>query len=178
MRVAVASDHAGFDLKRVLADELRHLGYEVHDLGAHACDPQDDYPDFAEALAAAVAGGRVDRGVLICGSGIGASVAANKIPGVRAAIAHDTYSAHQGVEHDDMNVLVLGARVIGVEVARELARTFLEAGFSGEERHASPPGESESDRGPPPPRRRRRRLFGGEMKESDDGSSPKRRTRR
>jgi ribose 5-phosphate isomerase B len=133
--VAVAADHAGLDMKQQVAEYLRELGHEVYDLGAHRCDPQDDYPDFAEALAVAVAEGRVERGVLICGSGIGASVAANKVPGVRAGLAHDVYSAHQGVEHDDMNVLVLGARVIGPEVARELARTFLEARFSGEERH-------------------------------------------
>jgi len=133
--VAVAADHAGLEMKQQVAEYLRQLGYEVYDLGAHACDPQDDYPDFAEALAAAVAGGRAERGVLICGSGIGASVAANKVPGVRAGLAHDSYSAHQGVEHDDMNVLVLGARVIGMAVARELARTFLEARYSGEARH-------------------------------------------
>ncbi len=135
MKVAVAADHAGLDMKQDLADYLRGQGYEVHDLGNHRCDPQDDYPDFSEALASAVAEGRADRGVLICGSGIGASVTANKVPGVRAGLAHDTYSAHQGVEHDDMNVLVLGARVVGAALARELARTFLEARFSGEERH-------------------------------------------
>lgn len=135
VKVALAADHAGLDMKQSLAQYLRDQGYEVHDLGSHACDPQDDYPDFSEALASAVAEGRVERGVLICGSGIGASVAANKVPGVRAGLAHDTYSAHQGVEHDDMNVLVLGSRVIGPELARELARTFLEARFSGEERH-------------------------------------------
>ncbi len=135
MRVALAADHAGLDMKNALAEDLRQQGHEVHDLGNHLCDPQDDYPDFSEALALAVAEGRVDRGVLICGSGIGASVAANKVPGVRAGLAHDTYSAHQGVEHDDMNVLVLGSRVIGLELARELVKTFLEARFSGADRH-------------------------------------------
>jgi ribose 5-phosphate isomerase B len=133
--VAIAADHAGLDLKRELSDYLRGLGYEIHDLGNHVCDPTDDYPDFSEALAETVAEGRADRGLLVCGSGIGASVAANKVPGVRAGLAHDTYSAHQGVEHDDMNVLVLGSRVVGSALAQELARTFLEARFSGEERH-------------------------------------------
>jgi len=135
MKVAVAADHAGLDLKNMLAEELRQQGYEVYDLGNHLCDPTDDYPDFSEALAQAVSEGRVERGLLICGSGIGASVAANKVPGVRAGLAHDTYSAHQGVEHDDMNILVLGSRVIGPALAREVVKSFLEASFSGEERH-------------------------------------------
>jgi RpiB/LacA/LacB family sugar-phosphate isomerase len=106
------------------------------DVGAHSGSQPDDYPDFAEAVAEAVRSGRAERGILICGSGVGASVAANKIPGIRAGLCHDTYSAHQGVEHDDMNILVLGSRVIGLELARELARTFLAAQFSAEERHA------------------------------------------
>jgi ribose 5-phosphate isomerase len=134
MRVAVASDHAGFELKRHILDALRAQGHVVVDLGTTSTDPVD-YPDFAEAAAREVVEGRVDRGVVVCGSGVGASVAANKVRGIRAGLCHDTYSAHQGVEHDDMNVLVLGARVIGVDLARELVRAFLGATFSGEERH-------------------------------------------
>ncbi|HXG53541.1 MAG TPA: ribose 5-phosphate isomerase B [candidate division Zixibacteria bacterium] len=134
MRVAIAADHAGFDLKQVIRDYLRHRGHEVIDLGTGNDDPVD-YPDFAEAVAKAILRGEADRGVLICGSGVGASVAANKIPGIRAGLCHNTYAARQGVEHDDMNVLVLGARVIGVELARELVDQFLSAKFCGEERH-------------------------------------------
>jgi ribose 5-phosphate isomerase B len=135
MRIAVAADHAGLDLKTQVAASLRALGYDVADLGAHEPDPADDYPDFSERLGRAVAAGHADRGILICGSGVGASIAANKIPGVRAGLCHDCYSAHQGVEHDDMNILVLGGRVIGPEPAKELARIFAEATFSGGERH-------------------------------------------
>jgi RpiB/LacA/LacB family sugar-phosphate isomerase len=134
MRVAIGSDHAGFELKQTLARYLEELGHEVLDLGTDSTAPVD-YPDFAEAIGLAVRDGRAQRGVLICGSGVGASVAANKVPGIRAGLTHDTYSAHQGVEHDDMNVIVLGARVIGSEMARELVRTFLSAEFTGEERH-------------------------------------------
>jgi RpiB/LacA/LacB family sugar-phosphate isomerase len=134
MRVAIGSDHAGFELKQALARYLEELGYEVLDLGTDSAAAVD-YPDFAEAVGMAVRDGRAQRGVLICGSGVGASVAANKIPGIRAGLTHDTYSAHQGVEHDDMNVIVLGARVIGSEMARELVRAFLSAEFTGEERH-------------------------------------------
>lgn len=134
MRIAIASDHAGVDRKREVADALRTAGHEVDDLGTHTTAPVD-YPDYAERLGLAVIEGRAERGVLICGSGVGASVAANKIPGVRAAICHDCYSAHQGVEHDDINILVLGARVIGPELAKDLARTFAAARFSEEERH-------------------------------------------
>lgn len=134
MRIAIASDHAGFRLKEIVQGFLRQLGHEPVDLGTHNTDPVD-YPDFAEKVAVAVRDGDVQRGIVICGSGVGASVAANKIPGVRAALCHDTYSAHQGVEHDDMNVLVLGERVIGVELAKELVRAFVAALFSGEERH-------------------------------------------
>ena len=134
MKIAIASDHAGFDLKHLLLDHIRSLGHELEDLGAYNKEPSD-YPDFAEAIGRAVVEGKADRGVLICGSGVGASVAANKIPGIRAGLCHDEYSAHQGVEHDDMNILVLGSRVIGIEVARELVQRFLEASFSGEERH-------------------------------------------
>jgi RpiB/LacA/LacB family sugar-phosphate isomerase len=135
MRIAVASDHGGFELKQDLARTLAQSGHEVVDLGAHVLDPADDYPDFAAAIGRAVAAGEATRGVLICGSGVGASIAANKIHGVRAAICHDTYSAHQGVEHDDMNILVLGGRIVGVELAHELVRAFAGAKFSGEARH-------------------------------------------
>ena len=134
MRIAVGADHAGFQLKQDLAAYLRELGHDVIDLGTTSTDPVD-YPDFAEAVGKTVIENRAERGVLICGSGVGASVSANKIPGIRAAVCHDTYSARQGVEHDDMNVLVLGARIIGVELARELVRTFLAAKFTHEERH-------------------------------------------
>jgi RpiB/LacA/LacB family sugar-phosphate isomerase len=134
MRIAVAADHAGFERKGEVAEALRALGHEVADLGTHGREPVD-YPDVAEALALAVVEGRAERGVLVCGSGVGASIAANKIPGVRAGLCHDSYSAHQGVEHDDMNVLVLGSRVVGPELAKELARAFVGATFSGEERH-------------------------------------------
>jgi len=134
MRVAIASDHAGFKLKQDLVGYLGELGHKVVDLGTNSEDPVD-YPDYAVALGDAVSGGTAERGILICGSGVGASVAANKLKGIRAGICHDTYSAHQGVEHDDMNVLVLGARVIGPALGRELAAAFLHAKFSGEERH-------------------------------------------
>ncbi len=134
MRIVIGADHAGFELKRTLAAYVRALGHEVEDLGTESADPVD-YPDYAEAVALAVREGRAERGILICGSGVGASVAANKVPGIRAGLCHDTYSARQGVEHDDLNVLVLGARVIGPELAKELVRAFLEARFSGEERH-------------------------------------------
>ena len=134
MKVALGADHAGFELKQELIPSLRSLGHEVVDLGTNSTEPVD-YPDVAAVVAGAVLGGTVERGVLICGSGVGASVAANKLPGIRAGLCHDSYSAHQGVEHDDMNVLVLGARVIGVELARELVRLFLGARFTHEERH-------------------------------------------
>ncbi|MFQ5778252.1 MAG: ribose 5-phosphate isomerase B [Terriglobia bacterium] len=134
MRVAFGADHAGFPLKEKLRTFAKGLGHEVLDLGTHSAEPVD-YPEYAEAVAQAILRGEAERGVLICGSGVGASVAANKLPGIRAGLCHDTYSAHQGVEHDDMNVLVLGARVIGPELARELVHAFLGAAFSGEERH-------------------------------------------
>ena len=133
MNVAVASDHAGFELKGIV-EHLRRAGYGVLDLGTNTNDPVD-YPDIAVRVGHALTEGKADRGILICGSGVGVSVAANKIPGVRAGLCHDTYSAHQGVEHDDMNVLVMGARVIGSELARELSDAFLKARFSNEERH-------------------------------------------
>ena len=134
MRTAIGSDHAGFEMKTMLARFLREHCEEVVDVGTHTPDPVD-YPDFAEAVGKAVFEGRADRGVLICGSGIGASVAANKIHGIRAGLCHDTYSAHQGVEHDDMNVLVLGARVIGPAMAQELVAAYISAKFTNEERH-------------------------------------------
>ena len=134
MRIVIGSDHAGFELKRNLAPYIGALGQQVIDVGTDSTAPVD-YPDFAEKIGQALREGRADRGVLICGSGVGASVAANKIPGIRAGLCHDTYSAHQGVEHDDMNVLVFGARVIGPELARELVRAYLAASFSHEERH-------------------------------------------
>ena len=134
MRIAVGSDHAGFALKQLVGEALREAGHDVLDVGTYSTDPVD-YPDSAEAVAGAVLDRRAERGVLICGSGVGASVAANKLPGIRAAVCHDAYSAHQGVEHDDMNVLVLGGRVIGPALAVELARVFVAARFTGEERH-------------------------------------------
>ncbi len=134
MRIAIGADHAGYSLKQELAAFLGDTSHQTLDLGTHDQDPVD-YPDFAEAVALAVLTEQADRGVLICGSGVGASVAANKLPGIRAGLCHDTYSAHQGVEHDDMNVLVLGARIVGPALARELVRAFLEARFTGEARH-------------------------------------------
>ena len=134
MHIVIGSDHAGFDLKTSIITSLRALGHQVTDVGSYDATPVD-YPDYAEAVGVALREGRAHHGVIICGSGVNASVAANKLPGIRAGLCHDTYSAHQGVEHDDMNVLVLGARVIGVEMARELVRAFVAAVFSGEERH-------------------------------------------
>jgi ribose 5-phosphate isomerase B len=134
MRIAIGSDHAGFELKKVLLEELRTLGHEITDVGTYDTSPVD-YPDYAAAVGNAVLDGRADRGVLICGSGVGASVAANKLRGIRAGLCHDTYSAHQGVEHDDMNVLVLGARIIGPALAKELMEAFLRGVFTREERH-------------------------------------------
>jgi ribose 5-phosphate isomerase B len=134
MKVVIGSDHAGFQLKNAVGDLLRSMGNDVLDVGAFNENPSD-YPDFAEAVGRAVLDGKAERGVLICGSGVGASVAANKLPGVRAGMCHDTYSAHQGVEHDDINVLVLGSRVIGVALAQDLVKAFMGAKFSNEERH-------------------------------------------
>lgn len=134
-RVALGADHGGFSLKTELIPWLQGQGYEVLDKGAHTLDLADDYPDFSKAVAQAVASGKAQRGILVCGSGVGGCIVANKIPGIRACLCHDTYSARQGVEHDDMNVLCLGARVIGVELAKELITAFLMANFSGEERH-------------------------------------------
>lgn len=135
MRIGIAADHGGFALKEELLAELRAAGYAVSDFGAGSLDGQDDYPDYVVPLARAVAGGTVERGIAICGSGVGAAIAANKIPGVRAALIHEPYSAHQGVEDDAMNVICLGGRVVGAALARELVRIFLEAAFSGAERH-------------------------------------------
>ena len=134
MRIVLGSDHAGFEMKQELAAFVRSLGHEVLDVGTNGTAPVD-YPDFAEAVGMAIRSGQADRGILICGSGVGASVAANKIPGIRAGLSHDSYSAHQGVEHDDMNVLVLGSRIIAGELAHDLVRIYLAAKFSGEERH-------------------------------------------
>ena len=134
MRIAFGSDHAGFELKTKVMPVVAGLGHQVTDVGAYDNRPSD-YPDFAEAIGREILEGRADRGVLICGSGVGVSVAANKIPGIRAGLCHDTYSAHQGVEHDDTNVLVLGSRIVGDELAKDLVRTFLHAEYSGEERH-------------------------------------------
>ena len=137
MRIAFAADHAGAVLKDELIDRLRIAAPEhgLIDLGGDGSDPSDDYPDFTQRLGHAIQRDEADRGILICGSGVGASVAANKMRGIRSAVCHDTYSAHQGVEHDDMNVLCLGARIIGEEVAVELVRAFLAANFTREERH-------------------------------------------
>ncbi len=134
MRVVIGADHAGYELKQQLLPLLRSEGCEVLDAGTDSSESVD-YPDYAEAVAEALVDDRAERGILICGSGVGASVAANKIPDVRAGLCHDTYSARQAVEHDDVNVLVLGARVIGIEVAKELVSTFLNAEFSGDDRH-------------------------------------------
>jgi ribose 5-phosphate isomerase B len=134
MKIVIGSDHAGFDLKVAVGDVLRSLGQEVLDVGAFNENPSD-YPDFAEAVGRAILEGKAERGVLICGSGVGASVAANKLCGIRAAVCHDTYSAHQGVEHDDMNVLVLGSRIVGTKLAEDLVKAFLGAKFTNEERH-------------------------------------------
>ena len=134
MRIAVAGDHAGFGMKRDLVETLRSQGHEVLDLGTHSTAAVD-YPDCAQSVADALNSGRAERGIIVCGSGAGVSIAANKVAGIRAAVVHDTYTAHQAVEHDDMNVLCLGARVIGPALAQELVTTFLGARFSGEERH-------------------------------------------
>jgi ribose 5-phosphate isomerase B len=134
MKVAIGCDHAGFPLKAIVIEEILGLGHEVIDLGTDSTEPVD-YPDYAEKVGRAVQGGEAERGVVICGSGVGAGVAANKMRGIRAGMCHDTYSAHQSVEHDDVNVLVFGARIIGSELALEIVRAFLGARFTGEERH-------------------------------------------
>jgi RpiB/LacA/LacB family sugar-phosphate isomerase len=134
MQLAIGADHAGFPLKQELIPFLESLGHRILDLGTNSIEPVD-YPDYAEAVGLAVRNEQAARGILICGSGVGASVAANKIPGIRAGLAHDSYSAHQGVEHDNMNILVLGSRVIGVELAKDLAAIYLKAAFTNEPRH-------------------------------------------
>ena len=141
MKIVMGSDHAGFELKTELKALVESLGHEVHDVGALEYDPQDDYPDFAEKLAIELMEGRADRGILLCGSGIGASIAANKFPGIHAANCEDYYSAHQGVEHDKMNVLVMGGRIIGGAVASDMVRAYLGAEFSGDERHVRRTGK-------------------------------------
>lgn len=135
MRIAVGADHAGTPLNEVAIAELRRLGHEVVDLGTHDPSQPDDYPDYAAAVAEELTSGHCERGLLLCGSGVGVAVAANKFPGIHAGMCHDFYSAHQGVEHDNMNVLCLGARVVGPELMLDLVRAFLAARFTGEERH-------------------------------------------
>ena len=133
MRVAVGGDHAGFEMKNLIAEHVRALGHTVVDAGAYEYDALDDFPDFSEAVAVRVVDGRAERGLIVCGSGVGASVAANKVRGIRAGLCHDTYSARQGVEHDDMNVVCIGARIIGEELAKEVVTAFLSASFIEEE---------------------------------------------
>ena len=135
MRIAGGGDHAGFDLKALLIPWLKSAGHQVEDLGAHQLDPEDYYPDFAFVVADSVRSGKVKRGVVVCGSGVGASVAANKVPGIRACLCHATYTGHQGVEHDDMNVLCLGGQVIGFALAKEILTAFLAASFIPEARY-------------------------------------------
>jgi ribose 5-phosphate isomerase B len=135
MRIAVGADHGGFSIKADIIALLQKAGHQVVDMGAHTLDSSDDYPDFTRLVGEAIRRGEAERGIVICGSGVGACVAANKMRGVRAGLCHDTYSAHQAVEHDNINVLCLGARVVGVEVAKELVQAFVGAQFSGEERH-------------------------------------------
>ena len=136
MKIAIGADHAGYPLKAFLVEHLQQAGYDVHDLGTDNAQEPKDYPDYAEAVAHAVLDGRAERGILVCGSGVGASIAANKIPGIYAALCHDTYSAHQGVEHDNMNILCMGSRVIGQALAAELVSAYLRAKFeTTAERH-------------------------------------------
>jgi RpiB/LacA/LacB family sugar-phosphate isomerase len=134
MRVVLGSDHAGFEMKQKILAHVQSLGHQVLDVGTHDSAPTD-YPDYAEALGMALINNQADRGIMICGSGVGASIAVNKLPGIRGGVCHDCYSAHQGVEHDNMNVLIMGARVIGIELAYDLVGIFLDAQFSCEERH-------------------------------------------
>ena len=135
MTISIGSDHAGYDMKHDLMEVIKALGHTPHDVGTFEPGKPDDYPDFAELVAMDIRSGNAERGILVCGSGVGVSVAANKFKGIRAGLCHDHYSAHQGVEHDDMNVLVLGARIVGPMLARDAAEAFLQATFSGEERH-------------------------------------------
>lgn len=135
MKISIGADHAGYDMKQQLIEHIRKLGHQVHDVGTFEPGKPDDYPDYAVLVAQDIRSGAAERGILVCGSGVGVSVAANKFKGIRAAMCHDHYSAHQGVEHDDMNVLVLGARIIGQMTAEDATEAFLKAQFSGEERH-------------------------------------------
>ncbi len=135
MRIAIGMDHWGFIWKEELVSFLEQQGHELVDKGAYQHDPNDDYPDFVVLVARAVASGEVSRGIVVCGSGVGASIAANKVAGVRSAMCHDSYSAHQGVEHDDMNVLAIGSRIVGIELAKELVEAFLSANYTGDARH-------------------------------------------
>jgi len=135
MKIAIGSDHAGFILKTKIISFLKNNGFDIIDVGTNNSDTSVDYPDFAKEVSLKIVKGEAEKGIIICGSGVGASIAANKIKGIRAAICHDTYSAHQGVEHDDMNVLCLGERIIGEELAKEIVLSFLKAKFSNEERH-------------------------------------------
>lgn len=135
MNIAIGADHAGYDMKKDLIDFIQEQGHSVHDVGTFQPGKPDDYPDYAVLVAEAIRSGKAERGILVCGSGVGVSVAANKFKGIRAGLCHDHYSAHQGVEHDDMNVLVFGARIIGPMTARDSTEAFLNAKFSGEERH-------------------------------------------
>lgn len=134
MRIVIGSDHAGFELKSTIVSYIQDLGHQIIDVGTNNAEPVD-YPEYAEAVGKAILEERADRGIMICGSGVGASIAVNKLPGIRAGLCHDTYSAHQGVEHDNINVLIMGARVIGIETARELVRAYIGAEFTEEERH-------------------------------------------
>ena len=135
MRIGISADHGGFALKEKLARDLHEAGHEIVDFGASRLAAEDDYPDFVIPMARAVGKGELDRGIAVCGSGVGACIAANKVPGVRAAVVHEIFSAHQGVEDDDMNVICIGGRVVGTGLARDLVKTFLEARFSSVERH-------------------------------------------
>ena len=135
MKISIGADHAGYNLKQELVEHIKSLGHDVHDVGTFDSTKPDDYPDFATLVAEDIRSGKADRGLLVCGSGVGVSVAANKFKGIRAGLCHDHYSAHQGVEHDDMNVLVMGARIVGSATALDLAEAFLSANFSNEERH-------------------------------------------
>ena len=135
MKLAIGADHGGFELKSMITKHLEDCGHVVIDVGAHKMDTEDDYPDFASSVAEQVALDRVDRGIMICGSGVGASIVANKIRGIRASVCHDSYSSHQGVEHDDINILCMGARIIGSETAKEITNAFVSAKFTGEDRH-------------------------------------------
>ena len=134
MRVAIGADHAGFDLKEKIKEELMAQGYDILDMGAHEYVASDDYPDFAAAVARTVAAGSAEKGIIFCGSGVGATIAANKIKGARACLCHDIYSAAQGVEHDDLNIMCLGGQIVGPALARQLIKGFLQAKYAGEER--------------------------------------------